>query len=143
VDADLLVHPAKHPVVHHAAQDYGGRGRPRLHGAPLRLADVRTHGRRQRSACLAHPFYRTVQIDVWTDLHMGGAPDAPFSVVRVQAGSAMIRWFREPRHSPAPSASGSMYGPSMSKSVNASASCTAGSVRLASARSVKPLYTSV
>ena len=26
----------------------------------------------------------TVRIDVWTELHVAGAPDAPFSVVRVQ-----------------------------------------------------------
>jgi hypothetical protein len=84
VDADLLVRLAKHRVVYHAAGHYAGRGRPRLHGAPFRLADERTHGRPQCSARLAHPAYGTVAIDVWTDLHVSGAPEAGFSVVRVQ-----------------------------------------------------------
>ena len=84
VDADLLVRLAKHRVVYRAAGHYRGRGRPRLHGAPFRLADERTQGPPQRSARLAHPAYGTVAIDAWTDLHVGGAPQAVFSVVRVQ-----------------------------------------------------------
>jgi hypothetical protein len=31
-----------------------------------------------------HSLYGTVHIEVWTALHVGGAPDAPFSVIRVQ-----------------------------------------------------------
>jgi hypothetical protein len=84
VDADLLVRLAKHRVVYRAAENYCGRGRPRLHGAAFRLADEDTHGQAQRSSELTHSSYGTVRIDVWTDLHVGGAPDAPFSVVRVQ-----------------------------------------------------------
>ena len=32
----------------------------------------------------SHAAYGEVQVDAWTDLHVAGAPDAPFSVVRVQ-----------------------------------------------------------
>jgi len=84
VDADLLVRLAKHRVVYRSADGYRGRGRPRLHGDPFRLADEDTQGQPQRSSQLAHPSYGTVRIDVWTDLHVGGAPNAPFSVIRVQ-----------------------------------------------------------
>jgi hypothetical protein len=60
------------------------RGRPRLHGTPFRLRDTRTHGKPRESAQLDHPLYGTVHIDVWSDLLVRGAPDAPFSVIRVQ-----------------------------------------------------------
>src|SRR5712691_7652161 len=44
VDADLVVRLAKHRVTYRAPEQYPGRGRPRLHGAPFRLADESTHG---------------------------------------------------------------------------------------------------
>jgi len=84
VDADLLVRLAKHRVVYRAPERHPGRGRPRLHGEPFRLADETTHGQPQRSTQLSHAAYGEVRIDAWTDLHVAGAPDAPFSVVRVQ-----------------------------------------------------------
>lgn len=84
VDADLLVRLAKHRVVYRTPEQHAGRGRPRLHGEPFRLVDEDTHGQPQQSTRLDHPAYGAVTIDVWTELHVGGAPDAPFSVVRVQ-----------------------------------------------------------
>jgi len=84
VDADLLVRLAKHRVVYRAPENHAGRGRPRLHGDPFRLADEQTHGQPQHSTQLEHPFYGTVTIDAWAELHVTGAPTAPFSVVRVQ-----------------------------------------------------------
>ena len=84
VDADLLVRLIKSRVVYRTPERRAGRGRPRLHGERFCLADARTHGRPQQSAQLEHPLYGTVQIDVWTGLHVGGAPDAPFTVIRVQ-----------------------------------------------------------
>jgi hypothetical protein len=84
VDADLLVRLIKNRVVYRVPEQHPGRGRPRLHGEPFRLVDEQTHGQPQRSTQLDHPMYGAVTIDVWTDLHVGGAPDAPFSVVRVQ-----------------------------------------------------------
>ena len=84
VDADLLVRLAKHRVVYRTPEQHPGRGRPRLHGEPFRLADETTHGQPQRSTQMLHAAYGEVRIDAWTDLHVAGAPDAPFSVVRVQ-----------------------------------------------------------
>ena len=84
VDADLLVRLAKHRVMYRSAERRPGRGRPRLHGEPFRLADEGTHGQPQYSTRLIHAAYGEVCIDAWTELHVGGAPDAPFSVVRVQ-----------------------------------------------------------
>ncbi len=66
VDADLLVRLARHRVVYRTAESYGGRGRPRLHGAAFRLADEDTHGQPQRSIepvrppQLRHRAYRRV-----------------------------------------------------------------------------------
>jgi hypothetical protein len=84
VDADLLVRLIKSRVVYRPPVRRPGRGRPRLHGTPFRLTDKRTHGKPRRSAQLDHPLYGTVEIDAWSDLHVRGAPDAPFSVIRVQ-----------------------------------------------------------
>src|SRR5207253_6933720 len=84
VDADLLVRLAKHRVVYHAAERHPGRGRPRLHGEAFRLADEDSHGQPLHTTRLIHAAYGEVRIDAWTELHVAGAPDAPFSVVRVQ-----------------------------------------------------------
>ncbi len=84
MDADLLVRLIKSRVVYRAPKRSAGPGRPRLHGAPFRLADERTHGYPERSTQLDHPLYGTVHIDIWTELHVSGAPAAPFSVIRVQ-----------------------------------------------------------
>ncbi len=84
VDADLLVRLIKSRVVYRAPERHPGRGRPRLHGEPFRLVDQQTHGQPQHSTQLDHPVYGAVTIDAWTELHVGGAPDAPFTVIRVQ-----------------------------------------------------------
>ena len=84
VDADLLVRLIKSRVVYRPPVKRPGRGRPRLHGTPFRLTDKRTHGKPRQSAQLDHPLYGKVQIDAWSDLHVRNAPDAPFSVIRVQ-----------------------------------------------------------
>jgi len=84
VDADLLVRLIKSRVVYRSPEQHPGRGRPRLHVGPFRLADERTHGQPLQSMTLSHAAYGEVRIDIWTELHVVGAPDAPFSVVRVQ-----------------------------------------------------------
>jgi hypothetical protein len=84
VDADLLVRLIKSRVVYRTPERRPGRGRPRLHGQPFRLTDTSTHGPPQLATELDHPAYGAVTIDVWTDLHVGGAPDAPFTVIRIQ-----------------------------------------------------------
>jgi len=84
VDADLLVRLAKKRVVYRAPERRAGRGRPRLHGEAFRLADQDTYDQPQQATQLAHPAYGAVTIQVWTELHVSGAPQAPFSVIRVQ-----------------------------------------------------------
>ena len=84
VDADLLVRLAKKRVVYRTPERQPGRGRPRLHGERFRLADETTYGEPQASTHLDHPAYGLVTIDVWTELHVSGAPHAPFNVIRVQ-----------------------------------------------------------
>jgi hypothetical protein len=84
VDADLLVRLIKSRVVYRPPVKRLGRGRPRLHGTPFRLADKRTHGKPRQSAQLDHPVYGKVHIDAWSGLHVRGAPDASFSVIRVE-----------------------------------------------------------
>ena len=83
-DADLLVRLIKSRVVYRPPLKRLGRGRPRLHGTPFRLGDKRTHGKPRQSAQIDHPLYGDVHIDAWSGLHVRGAPDAPFSVIRVQ-----------------------------------------------------------
>jgi len=84
IDADLLVRLIKSRVVYRPPVKRPGRGRPRLHGTPFRLTDKRTHGQPRQSAQLDHPLYGEVHIDAWSDLHVRGAPNAPFNVIRVQ-----------------------------------------------------------
>src|SRR5712692_2610065 len=64
VDADLLVRLIKSRVVYRAPEQHPGRGRPRLHGVPFRLADDGTHGQPQRSTQLDHPVYGAVTIEI-------------------------------------------------------------------------------
>src|SRR4029453_10493198 len=47
VDADLLVRSIKSRVVYRTPERRAGRGRPRLHGEPFRLADGGTHAHPQ------------------------------------------------------------------------------------------------
>jgi hypothetical protein len=84
VDADLLVRLIRSRVVYRPPVKRPGRGRPRLHGTPFRLSDKRTHGKPRQSAQIDHPLYGQVDIDAWSDLHVRGAPEASFSVIRVQ-----------------------------------------------------------
>ena len=84
VDADLLVRLIKNRVVYRPPVKRPGRGRPRLHGTPFRLTDKRTHGKPRQSVQFDHPLYGKVHIDAWSDLHVRGAPSAPFDVIRVQ-----------------------------------------------------------
>jgi Transposase DDE domain len=84
VDADLLVRLKKSRVLYRDPQLQPGRGRPRLHGQQFRLADERTLTPPERSVEVRHPMHGRVRVDVWTGLHVVGAPDAPLSVVRIQ-----------------------------------------------------------
>jgi hypothetical protein len=71
------------------------RGRPPVHGPILKLADPTTHGSPDRTAATDDLIHGLVQVDVWEHLHVKGAADAPFTLVRVQVE-------RLPRHTKRP-----------------------------------------
>jgi len=71
------------------------RGRPPVHGPVLKLSDPTTHGDPERSAVLDDPIHGQVQVDVWEQMHVQGAADAPFTLVRIQVE-------RLPRHTKRP-----------------------------------------
>jgi DDE superfamily endonuclease len=93
LEVSVLVRLAQHRVFRRAPGPYPGRGRPAKHGPPLRLKDPRTHGSPARSARLEHPTYGTVTVEAWPALHVPGAAEAPFTVLRVQVEHL-------PRHGP-------------------------------------------
>jgi hypothetical protein len=82
--ADGLVRLATHRVLHRAPGPYAGRGRPRTHGSVFRFKDPATWGPPDRAATAEHPEYGSVVVRAWAGLHGRHAPDAPFTVVRVQ-----------------------------------------------------------
>jgi DDE family transposase len=84
VDADLLVRLKKSRVLYRDPDLHPGRGRPRLHGQPFRLADERTHTPPEQTVEVVHETYGKVRLETWTALHVAGAPEAPVTVVRIQ-----------------------------------------------------------
>jgi hypothetical protein len=81
---DAVVRLASHRVFYRAPGPYAGTGRPRVHGPVFRCKDPTTHGVPDRQATLEDPDYGTVTVGAWTSLHVRQAPDAAFTVVRVQ-----------------------------------------------------------
>jgi hypothetical protein len=61
----------------------------------LKLTDPTTHGTPDRTATLDDPIHGQVQVDVWHDLHVQTAADAPFTLVRIDVE-------RLPRHTKRP-----------------------------------------
>jgi hypothetical protein len=84
--ADVVVRLAAHRVLYRDPGPYGGRGRPRVHGAAFRFKDPATHHAPDRQATLEHPDYGAVAVSAWEGLHVRHAPAAPFALVRVQVG---------------------------------------------------------
>ena len=84
VDADLLVRLKKSRILYREPELQPGRGRPRLHGQPFRLADERTHTQPEQHVEVLHATYGKVRLDAWSALHVAAAPDAPLRVVRIQ-----------------------------------------------------------
>jgi len=82
--ADLLVRLRSNRSFYRAPGPYQGRGAPRKYGAVFKLGDPTTHGEPDASGTLQDPRYGRVQVDVWGDLRVKGAADAPFTVARVQ-----------------------------------------------------------
>jgi hypothetical protein len=82
--ADFLVRLARHRVFFRAPGPYQGRGAPRKHGPVFKLKDPTTQGAPERQARTVDPAYGQVTVEVWSGLHTRQAPQAPFTVVRVQ-----------------------------------------------------------
>jgi DDE superfamily endonuclease len=83
--ADGLVRLRSNRKFYRAPAPYPGRGtRARKHGPVFKLGDPSTHGPPDASAVGQDPTHGRVQVDVWRDLHVQTAADAPFAVLRVQ-----------------------------------------------------------
>jgi hypothetical protein len=83
---DVVIRVASHRVFYRGPGPYAGKGRPRTHGAVFRCKDPTTHDTPARHAALEDPDYGAVAVHAWTGLHARHAPDAPFTLVRVQVG---------------------------------------------------------
>jgi hypothetical protein len=82
--ADLLVRLTPKRRFYRAPTPYPGTGtRVRRHGPIFRTWDATTHGAPDRVATLADPTHGQVRVEAWGALHVQGAHDVPFTVVRV------------------------------------------------------------
>jgi hypothetical protein len=84
VAADVLVRLRTNRVFYRAPGPYAGRGAPCKYGVAFKLTDATTHGPPDGSASRVDRRYGRVQVDVWQDLRVRGAAEAPFTVARVQ-----------------------------------------------------------
>jgi hypothetical protein len=92
---DLLVRLRSNRKFFRVPGPYRGRGVRPKHGPVLKLADPTTHDAPDRTATQEDPVHGQVQVDVWEHLHVQGAADAPFTLVRIQVE-------RLPRHAKRP-----------------------------------------
>jgi DDE superfamily endonuclease len=84
--ADLLVRLTPKRRFYRAPLPYPGKGtRVRRHGPLFKTWDPTTHGLPDRTAALQDPQHGTVRVAAWSGLHVQGAHDVPFTVVRVTA----------------------------------------------------------
>ena len=84
VEADLLVRLIKSRVLYSTPERVPGPAdRACMASRFAWPMTARTASRSERVNWIT-PAYGSVRIDAWTDLHVGGAPDAPLSVIRVQ-----------------------------------------------------------
>ncbi len=83
---ETVVRLASHRVFYPDPGPYAGKGRPRVHGPVFRCKDPTTHPSPDRQATLEDPDYGPVTVSAWPSLHVRHAPDAPFTLVRVQVG---------------------------------------------------------
>lgn len=74
---------------------YRGRGPRPKHGPVFKLWDPTTHPASARRAETHDATHGRVQVEVWPDQHVQGAPELPFTIVRVQVE-------RLPRHAKPP-----------------------------------------
>jgi hypothetical protein len=82
--ADLLVRLTPKRRFYRAPTPYPGKGtRVRRHGPIFRTWDPSTHGPADHTAALEDPDHGWVHVAAWTALHVQGAHEVPFTVVRV------------------------------------------------------------
>jgi hypothetical protein len=80
---DWLARLASNRRFYRAPPPYAGTGRPRAHGAVLRLAEPTTHQDPDRVQVLDDPDYGEVTLTLWTDLHTQRAPEVTIDVLRI------------------------------------------------------------
>jgi Transposase DDE domain len=82
--ADLLVRLTPRRRFYRAPPPYPGKGtRVRRHGPVFKTSDPTTHGAPDRAAEADDPDHGRVRVEAWADLHVQGAHEVPFPVVRV------------------------------------------------------------
>lgn len=82
--ADRLVRLTPKRRFYRAPTPYPGKGtRVRRHGPIFQTWEPTTHGAPDRFAEVDDPEHGTVRLAAWTDLHVQGAHDVPFTVARV------------------------------------------------------------
>jgi hypothetical protein len=82
--ANLLVRLTPKRRFYRPPTPYPGTGtRVRRHGPVFRTWDPTTHGSPDRSAELDDATHGRVRVEAWTQLHVQGAHDVPFTVVRI------------------------------------------------------------
>lgn len=92
---DLLIRLRSSRRFYRVPGPYAGRGPRAKHGPVLKLPDPATHDAPDRTAAREDPVHGTVRIDAWERVHGQAAPDAPFTLVRIQVE-------RLPRHARTP-----------------------------------------
>src|SRR5262249_3535256 len=82
--ADLLVRLTPKRRFYRAPTPYPGKGtRVRRHGPIFQTWEPTSHGSPDHAAEILDPEHGTVRVEAWTGLHVQGAHDVPFTVVRV------------------------------------------------------------
>src|SRR6266516_3913587 len=83
--ADLLVRLTPKRRFYRAPLPYSGKGtRVRRHGPIFKTWDATTHGPPDRSAEVDDPEHGRVHVAAWTNLHVQGAHEVPFTVLQVR-----------------------------------------------------------
>jgi len=82
--ADALVRLSRRRTRYRRPGPYPGRGpRARKHGPRRKLTDPATQGAPDRTQVGTDPTHGAVRVDVWEDVHVHDAADAPVALIRV------------------------------------------------------------
>lgn len=80
----VLVRLRQDRVLYRPPPPYGGRGRPRQHGARFAFRESASWGEPAQRLHLTDPKWGQVDLRYWANLHARGAADTPFGVLRIQ-----------------------------------------------------------